>query len=62
MSDAAAMLKAIREAVEADDASLTEWEDTFLVSIAAVIEAGRDLSDRQDAALERIWSRIVKGD
>lgn len=35
---------------------LTEWEESFVASVARHIEAGRFLSDKQAAILERIYA------
>jgi hypothetical protein len=55
MSDTKELIADIRRAVQEDDYNLTEWEEEFLGSIS-----GRTtLTDKQDAALERLWRKAT---
>jgi hypothetical protein len=55
MSDWKLLIADIQRAVAGDDCDLTDWEAEFIESIA-----GREnLTDKQDAVLERIWRKAT---
>lgn len=55
MSDIKILVADIRRAVQDGDITLTEWEEEFLQAIRDY----RNLSDKQDAVLERIWRKAT---
>jgi hypothetical protein len=59
MSDVREMIETINRAVAEDALHLTEWESEFIESIGRQVQAGRGLTDRQDAVLEKIWRKAT---
>ena len=41
------------------DFDLSEWEAEFVESVGRQVQAGRELSDKQDEVLERIWRKAT---
>lgn len=58
-SDVKQLIAEINRAVSEEGFNLSEWGAEFIESISRQIEAGRELSDKQDAALERIWRKAT---
>lgn len=58
-NDAKILIQEINEAVRNDDIDLTPWEAEFMESIGSVVEAGFNLTDKQDAVLEKIWRKAT---
>jgi len=59
MSDAAELLRQITRGILDGDVDLSEWETEFIESIGRQVAAGRELSDKQDEILERIWKKVT---
>ena len=49
------VIKQWLEAIHDDSAGLTKWEEDFVDSLAAQVEARGTLSERQEEILERIF-------
>lgn len=58
-SDARELIAEINRRVADDEFNLSEWEADFIESVGQQLEDGRDLTDKQDAVLERIWRRAT---
>ena len=43
-----------------DRLDLTEWEAEFISSISARLEAGAQLTDKQDAVLTKLWKKATE--
>ena len=43
--------------VETNDPKFTDWEKTFIASLARQVGVGRKLSEKQKEILERIWEK-----
>jgi hypothetical protein len=59
MSDAKQLLEEITRGILDGDVDLNEWETEFVESIGRQVAAGRELSDKQDEILERIWRKVT---
>lgn len=59
MDDAEDLLAEINRAVAEEDAELTPWEASFIESIGRWVREGRELTEKQDTVLERIWKRVT---
>lgn len=59
MSDAKQLLEEITRGILDGDVDLNEWETEFIESIGRQVAAGRELSDKQDEILERIWKKVT---
>lgn len=57
MADAKSDARMVAELCEIDE-GLTPWEVEFVESIAAQVERGRELSDKQRSTAERIMERL----
>jgi hypothetical protein len=57
-SDAKTMIAQINEAVSEDRLNLSEWESDFIESISSQVNRGRQLSEKQDEVLLRIWGKL----
>ncbi len=42
------------------NADTTVWEDDFLLSVSAIVDAGRPLTEKQLDTLERIYSEKTR--
>jgi len=42
---------------EASDSKFTDWERSFIMSLAKQVGQGRKLSDKQKEILERLWEK-----
>jgi hypothetical protein len=42
---------------EVNDPKYSDWERSFIASVARQMHQGRKLSDKQKAILERIWGK-----
>lgn len=52
------MLEAINSCIKLDeDFELSEWEETFVISVETQISAGKSLSPKQVERLESIYDR-----
>lgn len=58
-SDVKQLIAEINRAVTEEGFNLSEWGAEFLESITRQTEAGLELSDKQDAVLERIWRKAT---
>lgn len=47
------------EDCEARESRLSDWDGQFLDSLRRQLEAGRTLSEKQDAKLNEIWERAT---
>lgn len=47
------------EDCEARESRLSDWDGQFLDSLRRQLEAGRSLSEKQDAKLNEIWERAT---
>ena len=45
---------------EARESRLSEWEAGFIDSLSKQIERGRDLTEKQDETLNRIWDKVTE--
>ncbi len=50
---------AMIEDCEKRESKLTDWERSFIDSLSAQVARGRALTDKQAAALDRIWERVT---
>lgn len=54
---AADMIEAINSCLKADVLTLSEWEESFFISIEEQVNKGRSLSEKQLSKLEVIYNR-----
>lgn len=59
MSDTKELLRQITRGILDGDIDLSEWETEFVESIGRQVAAGRELTDKQDEVLERIWKKVT---
>lgn len=55
MSDWQVELEVCKDEIE----QLTEWERSFITSIADQVDRGRNLSEKQTEVLHRIYNKVV---
>ena len=60
MSDAKDMIAEINRAVSEDDLNLSEWEADFIESVGQRVQAGQELTEKQDEVLLRIWRKATE--
>jgi hypothetical protein len=53
----ALMLREINRSVE-EGATLSEWEEGFVVSMQDRLQRGRNLNRREDRKLEEVWKKV----
>lgn len=58
-ADAKELIAEINRAVSEGGFDLSEWETEFIESVGRQVQAGRELSDKQDEVLERIWKKAT---
>ena len=51
----------VQEIIEVAEEALTEWEVDFIGSIESQLSQGRELSERQEEALEKIYNKVCAG-
>lgn len=52
------LIKEIEDILFGDPESLSTWETDFLESILEQLQEGRELSERQEDVLDRIYEKI----
>lgn len=56
--DVAAMLADIKQVIEEDENfNLSTWEEEFIANMHVMVNEDRELSEKQDDVLSKIWRR-----